>query len=203
VRGQVGQGTATVGQVAAQRRGEPLAQLQRLHRATHASAHRAPPPLIPEVSPLPGRASIRARPLPGVSLDTLTGMGMTIRDRLASGAATFSFEFFPPKTDEDERILWRTIRQLEPLNPTFVSVTYGAGGHTRDRTVEVTERIATDTTLLPMAHLTAVNHSVRELRHIIGRFAAAGIVNLLALRGDPPGDPQGEWVKHAEGLEYA
>src|SRR6266536_3115617 len=136
-------------------------------------------------------------------LATLNPMGATIRNRLACGQRTFSFEFFPPKTDEDERILWQTIRQLEPLSPTFVSVTYGAGGATRDRTVEVTERIATDTTLLPMAHLTAVNHSVRELRHIVGRFAAAGIVNLLALRGDPPGDPQGEWVKHPEGLEYA
>src|SRR6266540_2887951 len=111
-------------------------------------------------------------------LATLNPMGATIRNRLACGQRTFSFEFFPPKTDEDERILWQTIRQLEPLSPTFVSVTYGAGGATRDRTVEVTERIATDTTLLPMAHLTAVNHSVRELRHIVGRFAAAGIVSV-------------------------
>jgi methylenetetrahydrofolate reductase (NADPH) len=148
-------------------------------------------------------ATVALRAAARAVLATLTGMGATIRDRLGTGAPTFSFEFFPPKTDEDEQILWRTIRQLEPLNPTFVSVTYGAGGATRDRTVEVTERIATDTTLLPMAHLTAVNHSVRELRHIVGRFAAAGIVNLLALRGDPPGDPQGEWVQHPDGLAYA
>jgi methylenetetrahydrofolate reductase (NADPH) len=137
--------------------------------------------------------------LPSVRPDSQPSIGTLIREH----GPTFSFEFFPPKTPEGEQTLWRTIRELEPLQPSFVSITYGAGGSTRDTTVAVTERIATETTLLPMAHLTAVNHSVAELRNVIGRLAGAGIRNILAVRGDPPGNPNGEWVKHPQGLLYA
>ncbi|MFC7330337.1 methylenetetrahydrofolate reductase [NAD(P)H] [Marinactinospora rubrisoli] len=139
---------------------------------------------------------------PGAAPGTAT-RPRRISDLLTAGKPTFSFEFFPPKTAEGQRKLWRVIREIEALQPSFVSVTYGAGGGTRDRTVEITERMATDTTLLPVAHMTAVDHSVRELRHLIGRFAGVGVGNMLALRGDPPGDPLGEWVPHPEGLTYA
>jgi methylenetetrahydrofolate reductase (NADPH) len=126
-----------------------------------------------------------------------------VRECLAEDGPTFSFEFFPPKSQDEDRLLWKTIRELEPLHPSFVSVTYGAGGSTRARTIEITEQIASDTTLLPVAHLTAVNHTVGELRSIVGNLAAAGVPNMLALRGDPPGDPEGEWVQHPGGVAYA
>lgn len=126
-----------------------------------------------------------------------------VSELIAAGERSISFEFFPPKDESGERQLWTALRELEALRPTFVSVTYGAGGSTRDRTIRVTEGIAQHTTLTPMAHLTCVGHSRDELRRVIGSYADAGVRNVLALRGDPPDGPGTPWTPTPGGLSYA
>ena len=130
-------------------------------------------------------------------------MSIGLQRSLTSGDPVYSFEFFPPKTDEGERQLWNAIRDLRSLEPTFVSVTYGAGGSTRDRTVRITSRILNETGIDAVAHLTCVGSTVEELREIMTRYQLAGITSLLALRGDPPGGPGSPWTPTAGGLDYA
>ena len=113
---------------------------------------------------------------------------MHIRDILQPGKPTVSFEFFPPKTTESQEQLYTTIRDLEKIHPNFVSVTYGAGGSTRELTHELVLRLKTSSTLDPVPHLTCVGHTESEIAAILERYAAAGVSNILALRGDPPRD---------------
>ena len=129
--------------------------------------------------------------------------GNRIGELIRQGERSFSFEFFPPKDEAGEAQLWSAISALEPYRPTFVSVTYGAGGSTRDTTVRITGRIARETSLTPMAHLTCVGHTVAEIEGVLDAYAAAGIENLMLLRGDPAGGPRAPWTSTPGGLTYA
>ena len=112
-----------------------------------------------------------------------------------------SFEFFPPKTEEMERTLWTSIERLAPLEPSFVSVTYGAGGSTRERTHATIARILKETALLPAAHLTCVGASRHEIDEVVDRYHEVGVRHIVALRGDPPGGIGTPYYTHAEGYQ--
>ncbi|GAA2033673.1 methylenetetrahydrofolate reductase [Pseudokineococcus marinus] len=133
--------------------------------------------------------------------------GAPLRDVLADlraeGRPSLSFEFFPPRDDAGEAVLWESLRRVEALDPTFVSVTYGAGGSTRERTVRATREVSRETTMQPVAHLTCVSASRSELRRVVGEYADAGVSSVLALRGDPPGGPGTAFERHPGGLRNA
>jgi len=116
-------------------------------------------------------------------------------------APRISFEFFPPKTEEMERNLWETIKRLAPLTPNFVSVTYGAGGSTRERTHSTITRILRETDLLPAAHLTCVGAAKGEIDEIVDRYHEVGVRHIVALRGDPPGGIGTPFSTHPEGYQ--
>jgi methylenetetrahydrofolate reductase (NADPH) len=152
--------------------------------------------------PAPWTSTDRGDPIPRLAAmvdQSARGIGELIR----RGERSFSFEFFPPKDGAGEEQLWKAISELEPYRPTFVSVTYGAGGSSRDTTLRVTGRIARETSMLPMGHLTCVGHTREELDSILASFAEAGVHNVLALRGDPSEGPRAEWTPTEGGFTHA
>jgi methylenetetrahydrofolate reductase (NADPH) len=118
-------------------------------------------------------------------------------------APTLSVEFFPPKDISGEERLWQVLAQLAPLKPDFVSVTYGAGGSTRDRTIRVTTEITARTSIPTVAHLTCVGSTKSELSKVLDQYKKAGIESILALRGDPPGGPRSNWQSIPGGFDHA
>src|SRR5208337_2526137 len=132
-------------------------------------------------------------------------MSLTYRPSrfVGAGAIRVSFEFFPPRTEEMEKTLWEAIRRLAPLGPAFVSVTYGAGGSTRERTHATVKRILAETALVPAAHLTCVAASCDEINQVIRAYCEAGVRHIVALRGDPPGGAGECYAPHPGGYANA
>jgi methylenetetrahydrofolate reductase (NADPH) len=122
---------------------------------------------------------------------------------VAIRATKYSFEFFPPKDQAGEERLWAAMSALEPITPDFISVTYGAGGSTRDRTIRITSEITERTSIPTVAHLTCVGSTRGELIEILQRYKEAGINSILALRGDPTGGPSAPWVPTVGGFSHA
>jgi methylenetetrahydrofolate reductase (NADPH) len=137
-------------------------------------------------------------------MTTLSALAARRRFELgANPRLSVSFEFFPPRTPEMEKDLWHAIGRLAPLGPTFVSVTYGAGGSTRERTHSTIERIIAETDLVPAAHLTCVGASRAEVSEVVSRYWAAGVRHIVALRGDPPGGTGVPYQPHPDGYRNA
>ena len=133
------------------------------------------------------------------------GRQVTIRQALSmpsAGSIPFSVEFMPPRDDAAEERLLRAAEAFHDLGASFASVTYGAGGSSRDRTLRIAQRVSKQP-LTTLVHLTLVEHTVDELREILRSYLSAGLTNLLVLRGDPPGDPLGPWEETEGGLHYA
>ena len=124
-------------------------------------------------------------------------------DKRTTAKTTYSFEFFPPKDLDGEARLWQEMSALESIAPDFISVTYGAGGSTRDRTIQITSEITSRTKIPTVAHLTCVGSTSSELREILGRYKSAGIKSILALRGDPTGGPRAPWTPTPQGFNHA
>lgn len=116
---------------------------------------------------------------------------------------TFSFEFFPPKDSLGEERLWSAMESLESLSPSFISVTYGAGGSTRERTIRITSEITKRTHIPTVAHLTCVGSTEVELKEVLGHYREAGIKSIMALRGDPTGGPSAPWISTPGGFDHA
>lgn len=123
--------------------------------------------------------------------------------RIGEGQLTYSFEFFPPKDSEGEGRLWSAVESLRSISPDFISVTYGAGGSSRDRTIRITSELTKRTGIPTVAHLTCVGSTRDEIIEILNKYKSAGIENILALRGDPSGGPRQEWIPTQGGLNHS
>jgi methylenetetrahydrofolate reductase (NADPH) len=128
---------------------------------------------------------------------------MRMTNQADGSKPTFSFEFFPPKDAEGEARLWSAMEGLESIEPDFISVTYGAGGSTRDRTIRITSEITAHTKVPAVAHLTCVGSTREDLIEILGKYREAGINSILALRGDPVGGPRSPWVTTPGGFDHS
>jgi methylenetetrahydrofolate reductase (NADPH) len=131
------------------------------------------------------------------------GDGVTLVEDLRAARARFSVEFSPAHDEAGADRQWQAVERLARLRPVFASVTYGAGGGSREGTVGLASRIAAETSVRPLAHLTAVGQSVDQLRDVLADLRAGGVQDVLALRGDPDGDPHAPWRRHPHGLQHA